>query len=394
VNGGADPESFATDAVFFDGYVQFTASDTVPTPEDGDKLVVWLYGGDADTPEEQYQRLGLTEETKATTNLVITAGLLDAYNDPTPTNYLVSVSAAAIEPNSWHRLTIKAFTENDIPKFAVWVDEKRLSAGDVDKFSSLVKWNSGAAKSIAAISFEGTGAVDDLGFTKTAPDFAKEVVAETFTLTVTAEGGTVGVYEDVDYIKALDPASAGTYLVPQAWDCAYVSFQLAEGYTFEGATYNGSPITPDESSEESDYYFTLPMSGDVTFVITTSGGSSDYPSYIDTASAEMKQKYDEWASKFMVSDGSGCEAAFLLNVDPDEDDTLEPTSITISGGKIIIEANQDLTDVNGTVYIKTSATLSELKSASWDEADLDVSGAIEMTPNATGAFFKIKVDFE
>ena len=152
----------------------------------------------------------------------------------------------------------------------------------------------------------------------------------------------------------------------------------AEGYELDGydATEN---ITMDQDQT-------------VTAAVKQSGGS--YPSYIPTEDAATKAKYDTWASTYSVADGASYEAAFLLNIAPDAaDQTLEPTSITIENGKIVIEANKDLDAVNGKVYIKTSATLTGLDAASWSEASLDEDGAIEMTPNATGAFFKIKVGF-
>ena len=89
--------------------------------------------------------------------------------------------------------------------------------------------------------------------------------------------------------------------------------------------------------------------------------------------------------------------AFLLNIAPDAaDQTLEPASVSLVDGKVVITANQTLTAVNGKVYIKTATTLAGLSSAEWVEATVDgTTGEIKVTPGVsdTAGFYKIKVDF-
>ena len=82
---------------------------------------------------------------------------------------------------------------------------------------------------------------------------------------------------------------------------------------------------------------------------------------------------------------------YILNELSWSDD--ETVDVSIEGGKIVIDANKNLGNVNGNVYIKTSATISGLATATWSAATVNASGEIEMTPNGTAAFFKIKVDF-
>lgn len=145
-------------------------------------------------------------------------------------------------------------------------------------------------------------------------------------------------------------------------------------------TYTVSPVA------ESNYTFT-----EASVTLTITAGSS-YPSYID-GHDDYKSAYETWASSWGADTSSAYEAEFLLNVEPGTDKTLEPASITISGTKVTITANKALDKVNGKVYIKTSATLAGLATATWSEASLDASGAIEMTSDGASAFFKIKVDF-
>ena len=486
-SGNAGAESFASDAIFFDGYVQFTATDVLPVPEAGDKLVVWLYGGDSETGAETYEALGLGSETKVTTNLVITAGLLDIGGTPTVKHYLVTNSVAEIEPNSWHRLTIKSFVDAaNLPKFSVWLDETNLASSDVTAFPSLVRFSDSAAATITSVSFEGTGAIDDLGFTKTAPDFAQEAVAETFTLTVTAEGGSWGLYSDYDCTDLITATSPATLTVGGG-NPVYVSFQPEIGTTVVGATLGSTTITPEIFG--TTYYYTLDVSGaqsgdTLAFVITTTGGQSEvpsydltltagtgttlsaivdgqtagatvqsnktvtitaaisdatayenlvvtvggvdvtsllvngsysftmeanttvatsatekqqetYPTYLDGKDAAYKTAYNTWKTTYGADTESAYETAFLLNIDPaTADQTLEPVSITLEGGKVVITANKTLTTVNGKVYVKSATTLAGLASAEWVEATLS-EGAIQVTPgnSDTTGFYKIKVDF-
>ena len=197
--------NFEDKPLFFDSMVLFTATDGLQTSDisSEDKLVVWLYGyedGGSDT-------LGTG------TNLVITAGHLDDQGIPTATNYVVSSESLAIEPNTWHRLTIKALRSNEfkvggtenalgavVSGFQVWVDgtEVSASAGSdqaISLFPSLVRSldnDTDDTKSIVGVAFKGNGAVDDVSFTATAPEFAQEQIVQTFNYTVTLADGSGG----------------------------------------------------------------------------------------------------------------------------------------------------------------------------------------------------------
>ena len=118
----------------------------------------------------------------------------------------------------------------------------------------------------------------------------------------------------------------------------------------------------------------------------------------DLAAADAT-KLTVWATANSVAfskTGEGINVpAFLLNIAPDAaDQTFEPASITMEGGKVVISANQTLTAVNGKVYVKVATTLAGLATAEWTEATLD-EGKVQVTPGSsdTAGFYKIKVDF-
>ena len=403
--GDAGAESFGTAPLYFDGYVQFTAADSLPETEAGDKLVVWLYGGDESTDGDVLTGLSLTEETKVATNLVVTAGTINLETgDVTPTHYLIS--GLAIEPNSWHRLTIKAVADagldlQGVPGFKVWVDSTPVTAGATAVFPSLVKYNDAAAKTLTSVSFKGTGAVDDLGFTNV--DLFPEAAAETFTLTVTAEGiSGIIVSEDEEGEEVIEGES-GSYAVAVGMNKVYVYLPTTEG-GITAATFDGDTVViPSYAYGGYTFELTIPQGTTagttLAFVATTSGGQqSEYPTYIDTLPAATKAayqtKYDAWKGTYSADTTSTHGDQFLLNIAPSATAELETATIVIENGAVKITTSPAANSVNGKVYIKTATTLQGLSEANWAEATLS-EGVIQVTPGsgATAGFYKVKVDF-
>ena len=192
-SGGFAPQDIGS-GIYFDTMVQFTATDIAPTPSQDDKLIVWLYGS---ADEDSAFGIG--------TNLMVTAGYLQAGDIPVASNYVVSVSGVTVEPNSWHRLTIKAIekvadTVSAPCGFVVFIDGKEATnaevkwseesclatpsavagvwAGKNALFPALVDYSS---RQLSAVALEGTGMIDDISFTSDAPDFARD--GNLFTLT-------------------------------------------------------------------------------------------------------------------------------------------------------------------------------------------------------------------
>ena len=87
-----------------DTLVQFTASEDEAVPDlssESAKIAVWLFARDhSEATAEQ-------EEIVGKTNLVVTAGSL--VNDtPVATNFVVEAAGVTVEPNIWHRVTLRA----------------------------------------------------------------------------------------------------------------------------------------------------------------------------------------------------------------------------------------------------------------------------------------------
>ena len=228
------------DNIFIDSVVQFTATDVAAEPDGLDKLRVWLYT----SPDDVGTTPGLFGETTPKTCLVVTAGEYAgelSNSDCFPKHYEVEIAGVDMQPDTWHRLTIKAIadidpTESATPGFEIWVDGKPVTYG-VDKktqFPSLKQ--AVATETLQCVAFDGKGAVDDIVFTTTTPEFAKEPEAATANVTITfdnlaaiADADNQGIVftvgGDDNYITDL-----ATDFVLNVGTSATLQFMLNEGF--------------------------------------------------------------------------------------------------------------------------------------------------------------------
>ena len=213
-------------------------------------------------------------------------------------------------------------------------------------------------------------------------------VVTTFALTTTGGANAVVTTNPAD-VSALTEATDVT-----------ITATADQDYTYDGVDLNGTDWTYDSQTDAIS--MTTNISENTTVVVpdAVSEDEPTYPSYIEglvdgEAKTAYEKKYDAWKATYGADADSAFGAAFLLNIDPAAaDQTLEPASITMEGGKIVISANQTLTAVNGKVYVKVATTLAGLASAEWTEATLN-EGKVQVTPGSsdTAGFYKIKVDF-
>ena len=110
-----------TSPVFVDTLVQFTVTpytDTV-TPGSSDKLMVYLR-----------ETTNNVEATETTTNLVVIGGFYQGEGVVNPREYVLNTGSIKVEPNEWHRLTVKAIADisggdfDDLSGFQIWVDDE------------------------------------------------------------------------------------------------------------------------------------------------------------------------------------------------------------------------------------------------------------------------------
>lgn len=179
------------DGIFIDTLMEFSAIDGLEVPVDMGraKIMVWLgTDGGADT------------------NLYVTAGSIGASDRAiTPTNFKLDVD---IEPDSWHRLTVRAIDniitdEPAVVGFEVFIDAQSVACAEASAlayetafggyldgrlnatakdlyaqkrlFPSLIAAGTDDANVIAAAGFNGVGKIDDLSIVDyaSAPAFAQ-----------------------------------------------------------------------------------------------------------------------------------------------------------------------------------------------------------------------------
>ena len=399
--------SFDAAPLFFDSMVLFTATDEFKMPEysQGDKLVVWLYGEEPN---------GEDESVATSTNLVITAGYLDAQGIPTPTNYVVSSESLAIEPNTWHRLTIKALRSNEfkiggtedaldamISGFQVWVDgtEVSASAGSdqaISLFPSLVKslqTDSDDTKSIAGVAFKGTGAVDDISFTATAPDFAQEQIVETFNYTVTLADGSDGegadeAFDGLAYTidgntKTLVCDGATANKIPVFNGSMVLTVTLNDDAVKiadnEGWTASQDGLTYTKTVDISGYAADSSQSLTITFVMAgepIDEGFAEDDKFgnvtLTAAQAEWlngQGNYDALAAKIATMTQTALDNAYLLNLDITGDFSYE---FGVSDFKVDTAAGK------ATVYV----TLTRTGALAENEVAKPIIGTLKLTGTA------------
>ena len=251
-SGGFAPQDIGS-GIYFDTMVQFTATDIAPTPSQDDKLIVWLYGS---ADEDSAFGIG--------TNLVVTAGYLsDSSNTAVPSNYVVT-TASAIEPNTWHRLTIKSIKSittdgSKVAGFVVFIDgvavateeAKGVEGSAMTSLNATAgKWNNtnnlfpslvtkkDSAWSLSAVALEGTGMIDDISFTSTAPDFA----ADAPTVVISWGDGVDSVQYKVGSGSFVDVVNGATITLESAGTIT-VAANYANGYVADAWLFNGAETT-------------------------------------------------------------------------------------------------------------------------------------------------------
>lgn len=187
---GVDADGIPTPTAVGDGIeissrVQFTAADEAPTPDDGDKILVWMQA--AAEAEGTEGESGYKPAKSA--GVMVT----DKNNRVTMIKEIADDDVAAFTAE-WHTLVIKAVAEGSgltkTSSFTVTLDGKtsgpfasRVTGGDT-------------AQTISSIGFQGTGAVDDIGF---------KTLAAAPNVTVTVEvTGTATLYTDQTALNVYD----------------------------------------------------------------------------------------------------------------------------------------------------------------------------------------------
>ena len=370
---------------YFDSLVKFTAFEGEQTVDlQGGKLAIWLQENLDDGTQEP-----------VSTNLVVTAGFLDGLGGVVTTNYPCSVTGVDFNDGGWHRVTVKAISSiyngDTVPGFVVYVDgayAKSTAAKGIDTsaltdnayaFNSdgalfpSADQSSGAISTISAVAFDGQGDVDDLVFTATAPDFAKDnefftielgANVESLTYSMLGMGLSVTITETtrIQYTAGMGVTVTGvTYANGYMSDgiSTSASVTLNEGYYYPGAaeqsitanakvagaTLNGEPV---ESLAAAVATINAAGTGDFTIVLAADATGDIVLNDGENADASV---VIDLAGNDITSDGQGSAAILVIA------GSLQITNSTVAVGHVVADAEVGiaLASTGGDVWISGGA---------------------------------------
>lgn len=221
--------------------VQFTAADEAPKPDDGDKLLVWMQAAaDAEGTKDEP---GYKPAKKA--GVMVT--------DATGTTMIKELAASEVEAftAAWHTLVIESTVtgEEGLETLAFKVT---LDGVVADKtFVSRVDSTDTFATTISSIGFQGTGAVDDIGFKALAAAVPVDV-------TLSLGQGVVLFTEDLE--TQIEDKVTG---IPGKTVTVY-----AEGAAEEYTVSEGAVVTDGEGDFAGFAVITITVAKDLTVTIT------------------------------------------------------------------------------------------------------------------------------
>ena len=330
------------DGLYFDSWVQFTATEDAPEATAGDKLIVWLK-----------EISGEGEGGQSTYKLCVTAAELD--DDFLPkADPMIFETSETIEPNSWHRLSIAANVETaegrpNLTVFRVYLDSNEIVA---DKpFYSLVPYTTeysegvGLYNRISSVSFKGKGAIDDLVWTTEDP-----IAPETKSYTVIVDDSVGSLIGSAQY-------------------------QIGEADEVSVSLYDG------ETDETADFALTVPV--DATSVTFFLAPGDDY----EVADGTFVN--DRWVVTVTLPE-AGSQITLKI-IEKQVEEPVEPFTVTIAGVDTPFETLTDAIKAAGgeTIKLTEDATLIEKLTVA-ETAVIDLNGQTLTLANDQGYAVVVK----
>ena len=353
--------------LFIDTEVQFTpylVNENHPSPTkltDKDKIIVWV--------REIESNL---DSVPNTTNLIVTAGYIEADGSATATNYVIDCNADLLCKDK-HRLTIKAFEDISahpqltIAGFVVYIDEQEVSysgnqtAFGIDVFldttpglyytnekkslfPSLMGNTSGGTlggDEISAVGFAGMGQVGEVWFddySTAYPAFASDDI--NFTINV-GKGVTSYTYNGVPYNEtrtfAVKPGTASIEVTDVMYDTTH-------GWVAKAGTwYAGTTPVMNVGSADGD-------SGTFSFengsLFTLAGFKANFEVTVNGVTTAFQTLFGNTAEAGALAAAYGGTLKLMGDITITEGDG----SILIAEGKTLILALNGHT-IDGTIFL-------------------------------------------
>jgi len=371
-----------TSKVYVDTLIQFTPSEDAPSIEDGVKIAVWV---------------------DVNSNLVVrhnTSGGL-------PTNS-VFTAQGTINPADWHRLTIELGVPTGMydPAAQIWLDGTLLQhangftttpSSPGPYFGTLI-----GGQTLTQVSFQGTGAVDELVVTDISPTHNTTGLL----LTLAFNDDVLNVFVDSAAVTNGEQIASGSEVTMYTIDWYQLNSITGTGITTNlvSGTIGGNMST------NAVVEITAAEAG-LTATINAGQYTGTIPTGLPGAYATVPaDKLSAWAVNSglsinqVVANASDYLDNYLLNVDETTTATLKITSIVYDAGTetatITVGATSDaeavdFTSINGELVVWTSDNLVDwgepitypftIQSTTPTSVEIDV-------PKLAGKFIKARVE--
>ena len=385
---GPTSVSFGSAPVYVDTMIQFTPSEDAPSIETGVKIAVWV---------------------DVNSNLVVNHRFTDG-NSFFVTNSIFT-ALGTISPDSWHRLTIKLSKPSSwgggITAFELWLDGNQLShangAVNTETYTGgtwFFPLNNDP--NLSQVSFQGTGAVDELVVTDITPTHNTTGLL----LTLAFNDDVLNVFVDSAAVTNGEQIASGSEVTMYTIDWYQLNSITGTGITTNlvSGTIGGNMSTNavvEITADEAGRTATINV-GQFTGTIPTG-----LPGAYATVPAD---KLSAWAVNSglsinqVVANASDYLDNYLLNVDETTTATLKITSIVYDAGTetatITVGATSDaeavdFTSINGELVVWTSDNLVDwgepitypftIQSTTPTSVEIDV-------PKLAGKFIKARVE--
>lgn len=367
--------SFASQPKFVDTLIKFTPSEDDPSIDDP-MIKVAIY-------------------VNASTNLAVYCRAinetLDGFGDPE-----TIVFDRFVNPEQWYRLTIKMTTYmGAMNAFQIWLDGELLThakgAQEPPAFNGAYFFPVDASDStLSQVSFQGTGAVDDLSVA----DGMAQAGSAGILLTLAFDSALVSVVQGETTLASNDTVEASSTITITAADWYEIASVSGTGVTYGGTTGAGvTNSTGELSAAEAATVTIVAQQNTSTGAISTGLGGGSLPA----------NKVAAWALANELGSGDLTSAMlddYLMGVAPGTDAKPEIKSIVIDEAEeeatITVGATSqlvDLTEINGTIVVSTTEDLATaFTPQSITPFSISSGSATIVVPFTAGNFIKVSVE--
>lgn len=371
--------SFATEPRFVDTLIKFTPSEDEPGIDDPlIKMAIYV---------------------NASSNLAVYCRAYNQNTNDFDVDTVVFDGLGVINPENWHRLTVKLeYSETFFyPTFQIFFDGALLTHAKGTVHDAQWSPNGShffpidlASGTLEQVSFQGTGAVDDLSVA----DGMAQAGSAGILLTLAFDSALVSVVQGETTLASNDTVEASSTITITAADWYEIASVSGTGVTYDGTTGAGvTNSTGELSAAEAATVTIVAQANTSTGAISTGLGGGSLPA----------NKVAAWALANELGSGDLTPAMlddYLMGVAPATDAKPEILSIVVDEAEeeitITVGATSqlvDLTKINGTIVVSTTGDLgTAFAPQSITPFSISSGSATIVVPFTAGNFIKVSVE--